>query len=186
MRFFYIRHAPTRVSATGEMVENYDSYGIMPFDRDKWWKEVGCHLPDNFILLVSPIMRCIETAEVLFSGKEYKTLESLREFDCSKLGNKKFWEITEKEFNSIVNLTKREITDRIEDFLCDCLDYKGDAQIVVVGHGLYGRCIYDYYHGGKTGTPFEILNSKNFQFRNLDMMEVEKRQVQNIYRFTTN
>ena len=77
-------------------------------------------------------MCCIETAEVLFPGKEYRTLESLREFDCSKLGSKKFWEITEKEFNSIVNLTKREITDRIEDFLCDCLDYKGDAQIVVV------------------------------------------------------
>lgn len=185
MRFFYIRHAPTRVSATGEMVENYDSYGIMPFDREKWWKEVGCHLPKNFHLLVSPITRCIETAEILFPGKEYRTLESLREFDCSGLNGKKFWEITEKEFKSLVDLTKQDITNRIEDFLCDCLDYREkDAQIVVVGHGLYGRCIYDYYNGGKTGTPFEILNSKNFQFRNLDMMEVERRKIQNVFRYS--
>lgn len=99
---------------------------------------------------------------------------------------KSFGKLLKKEFNSRVHLTKREITDRIEDFLCDCLDYKGDTQIVVVGHGLYGRCIYDYYNGGKTGTPFEILNSKNFQFRNLDMLEVEKRKVQNVYRFITN
>ena len=112
MRFSYIGHAPTRVSATGKMVENYDSYGIIPFDRDKWWKEVGCHLPEDFILLVSPITRCIETAEVLFPDKEYRTLESLREFDCSKLGDKKFWDTKSMTYkHKMTNVFIKQVDD---------------------------------------------------------------------------
>ena len=183
MRLFYIRHAPTSVSFTGEIVKDYDRYGVVSFDREKWLKEVGSYISNDFVLLSSPLQRAVETAKILFPEKECKVMDSLREFDCSKLGDKKFWEISEEEFNSLVGLTKRVITDKIVEFLCDCSSYGLDAQIVAVGHGFYGRCLYDYYSKGETCTPFEILNSKNFRFNNLDMMEIERCKVQNVFRF---
>ena len=53
--------------------------------------------------------------------------------------------------------------------------------VVVVGHGFYARLIRELYEN-TDDTILDILNSKNFQFRNLDVMKIEKSQVTNVWR----
>lgn len=185
---FYIRHAPTQANLVGDIVKDYDSYSIVDFDIEKWKKEIGSHIPNNFKLFVSPAKRCKETAEKLFPGKEYEVLDELKEFDVSGLGSLKFWEITEEQFNKLVNLTKYQTFCRIRTALKHIsknVDYHAEAA-VIIGHGFYGRLLKDAYDGktlDSSTTVLGILNSKYFQFRNLDMMEIENANIKKVYRF---
>lgn len=188
-KMFFIRHAPTKANLAGDIVKDYDSYGIMPFDSEKWKNEIGIHIPKDFKLFVSPAKRCQQTAEKLFPGKEYKVIDDLSEFDISALGDLKFWEISEKQFNNIVGLTKYQAFCKIRSMAFRVsreVRYHIGENAVLIGHGFYGRLMKDIYEGhtlDSKPTVLEILNSKPFSFRNLDMMEFENGKVNKIYRF---
>ena len=182
MRIFYIRHAPTEANLTGSLVKNYSEYDILPFDKEKWFKEIGVNLPKEFKLFTSPSKRCIQTAKALFPDKPFTILKELKEFDCSCL-EKNFWEVSEEEFTKKTHITKDIVENILTDFLIKLNSTAYiDDDVVVVGHGFYGRLLYSYWNGDED-TPLEILNSKNFKFKNLDMMYVKMAEVKEVYRF---
>lgn len=170
----------------GDIVEDYDGQRILPFDRERWDERVRPTLPSDFKLFVSSAKRCKETAEALFPDKEYTVIQDLAEFDLSELtkSGQKFWEIDEETFNKYVYLPKRDVINRWVNALesmrpkCD----SSDDTIVVIGHGFYGRLVEDIYNENTDDTVFDILNSKNFLFKNLDMMEIDNSQVVNVWR----
>lgn len=187
MKIFYIRHAPTMANINGDIVDDYDGQSIIFFDIDKWYEKVGSVLPKDFKLFVSPAKRCKETAKALFPDKDYTVIQDLAEFDLSELtkSGQKFWEIDEETFNKYVYLPKRDVINRWVNALesmrpkCD----SSDDTIVVIGHGFYGRLVEDIYNESKDDSVFDILNSKNFSFKNLDMMELDKGEVTNVWRY---
>lgn len=185
MKLFYIRHAPTKANVSGDIVKDYDSYDILDFDRDEWMKKVGCHLPKDFKLFVSPAKRCRQTAEILFPGQRYEIIPDLTEFDVSGLDLKglKFWEIDEKTFRENVYLSKYDARNHWANALIEIVRRRGpvDKDAVIIGHGFYGRLVHSIYNNDDD-TPFQILNSTNFEFKNLDMMEIEHCEVQRVFR----
>ena len=183
MRFFYIRHAPTEANMSGDMVKDYDSFSIMPFDANKWYSKVGKNLPKDFKLFVSPAKRCQETAKALFPTHEYKILNSLEEFDCSVLNGKKFWEISEEEFNQITKFDKKQMFERCKTMLIEIANNAFiDDNVVIIGHGFYGRLLCSYWMEDNDSV-YNILNSKNFQLRNLDMVYSVDKEIKSVYRW---
>lgn len=186
MKIFYIRHAPTMANINGEIVDDYDGQSIVFFDKDKWHEKVGSNLPKDFKLFISPAKRCKETAKVLFPDKDYTVIQDLAEFDLSELNKsgQKFWEIDEETFNKYVFLPERSIINRwlnaLGSMLCKC--DSNDDTVVVIGHGFYGRLVNEIYQNNDDSV-FDILNSKNFSFGNLDMMEINKRKIVNVWRY---
>ena len=187
MKIFYIRHAPTMANLNGDIVEDYDGQSIVSFDKDRWHERVGSTLPKDFKLFVSPAKRCKETAKALFPDKEYTVIQDLAEFDLSELtrSGQKFWEIDEETFNKYVYLPKHDVINRWVNAL-ESMRHKCDSSddtIVVIGHGFYGRLVEDIYNEDKEDSVFDILNSKNFLFKNLDMMEIDKSRVVDVWRY---
>lgn len=186
MKIFYIRHAPTIANINGELVDDYDGQSIVGFNNDRWYEKVGSNLPKDFKLFISPAKRCKETAKVLFPDKDYTVVQDLAEFDLSELNKsgKKFWEIDEETFNKYIFLPERSIINRwvsaIESMKSKC--DSNDDTVVVIGHGFYGRLVNEIYQNNDDSV-FDILNSKNFSFGNLDMMEINKRKVVNVWRY---
>lgn len=186
MKIFYIRHAPTMANINGELVDDYDGQSIVGFNNDRWYEKVGSNLPKDFKLFISPAKRCKETAKVLFPDKDYTVVQDLAEFDLSELNKsgKKFWEIDEETFNKYIFLPERSIINRwlnaLGSMLCKC--DSNDDTVVVIGHGFYGRLVNEIYQNNDDSV-FDILNSKNFSFGNLDMMEINKRKVVNVWRY---
>lgn len=186
MKIFYIRHAPTMANINGELVDDYDGQSIVGFNENRWYEKVGSNLPKDFKLFISPAKRCKETAKVLFPDKDYTVVQDLAEFDLSELNKsgKKFWEIDEEIFNKYVFLPERSIINRwisaIESMKSKC--DSNDDTVVVIGHGFYGRLVNEIYENNEDSV-FDILNSKNFSFGNLDMMEINKRKVVNVWRY---
>lgn len=186
MKIFYIRHAPTMANINGELVDDYDGQSIVGFNEVRWYEKVGSNLPKDFKLFISSAKRCKETAKVLFPDKDYTVVQDLAEFDLSELNKsgKKFWEIDEETFNKYVFLPERSIINRwisaIESMKSKC--DSNDDTVVVIGHGFYGRLVNEIYENNEDSV-FDILNSKNFSFGNLDMMEINKRKVENVWRY---
>lgn len=186
MKIFYIRHAPTMANINGELVDDYDGQSIVGFNENRWYEKVGSNLPKDFKLFISPAKRCKETAKILFPDKDYTVVQDLAEFDLSELNKsgKKFWEIDEETFNKYVFLPERSIINRwisaIESMKSKC--DSNDDTVVVIGHGFYGRLVNEIYENNEDSV-FDILNSKNFSFGILDMMEINKRKVENVWRY---
>ena len=184
MNLFIIRHAPTEANLSGDLVKNYDSFDIIAFDTEKWWSKVGQFLPKDgeYEIFCSPAKRCINTAKFIFPDKNVIVTPKLSEFDCSGLVGKKFWEISEQEFDECSGLNKNNMNIRISDAIVETMgtdireflkskktNYRN---IIWVTHGLFGRTTYSFYNH-TTDTPYELINSKNIQFKNLDMMKIE-------------
>ena len=107
MKFYFIRHAPTSANLSGSMIAGYENTDINLYDKpDDWEERVGKFIPeaDRKVIVSSPTKRCISTSKLLFDRLPTEVTTSLGEFDCKALGNKKFWEITEQEFNKLVFL----------------------------------------------------------------------------------
>lgn len=178
MRLVFIRHAPTNANLAGAMVKDYDSQSIKPISRAEisdWFCRIGWRIGPNFKLLCSPKLRCIQTAQALFGKNiEYGIVdELLDEFDCSGLGDKKFWEIDEAEFNSLVHLDKAEMEYKILDFITWVeKNYDKHDTVVVIAHGLYIRTLISMLQHS-SDTPYELLNSTNIKFKNLDVLDIE-------------
>lgn len=170
MNFYFIRHAKTEANISGSMVKDYSSYGILPFNNEAWYLKVGNNLPKDFVVYTSPSKRCIETAKALF-GNYNGVLDNLKEFDCSGLGEEKFWEISEERFNQLVHLNREDMESRIMLMFKELYKQipEGTENIVLVTHGMYTRFLYTMLNRTNE-TPYEVINSKNYKFGNLDML----------------
>lgn len=177
MKLYFIRHAPTPANFVGAMIKNYNETSIINEEPIGWKEKVGCHLPElniNTPIITSPALRCQQTAKLLFDRVPDIILKELDEFDCSGLGDKKFWEITEEEFCDCVKLNSNDMEKQIDLLFDTCYSLNTTFQninhIICISHGMVIRYIYHYLTGRKNATPFDIINSKNFKFANLDML----------------
>lgn len=173
MKFYFIRHWRTKFNLSGKMVKNYDDVDIISDKPESWEEKVGKFIPNRDYILTSPIKRCIQTCELLFDKKPTATLPEFGEFDCSGIGKRKFWEMTEKEFEKYVPLTAEDMEKRANNIFLVMPHYlkcEGKTDCVVISHGMVIRYLYHYLTGNKGISPYKVINSEGFSFSNLDLM----------------
>lgn len=176
-KLYFIRHALTEANISGDLVKNYDEYDIIrPLNKELWYKRVGCHI-DNYEdvsqVLCSPTLRCISTSKELFPNAEIKVDNRLKELDCSDLGNLKFWEVTREEFDSKVHVDLAAFQERQTNLLKSLsnLCFFNNQDQILVTHGLFIRCLYYIISGKGDNNLYDLINSRSFKFKNLDMLE---------------
>lgn len=177
MKVFFIRHAPTAMNLTGEMALNYENATIIGDDKEEWFKKMGDLIPPldfNVPICSSPAVRCRQTCHMLFNRNPDMVLEELHEFNCKDLGDMKFWEVTQEEFENRVKIRSFDM-ERQVDILFKMFDsfdsvFKNINNIICISHGMVIRYIYHYLNNNKGITPYEIINSKGFTFANLDLL----------------
>lgn len=185
-RLYLIRHAPTKANLSGSILRNYDGSSILPLskaDIERWRLSVGIHIcgfPSK--IHVSPALRCRETANALFPWMETVPLDEFREFDCSGLGNVKFWEISEDKFASLVPLGKDTMLGRIDEAISSISTPMREENAVVIGHGMFIRAMWWWFKESIDArvalckcalnkSAYDLINSNGFVFKNLDMIE---------------
>lgn len=180
MKFYFIRHAPTSANLSGSMIAGYENTDINLYDKpDDWEERVGKFIPeaDRKVIVSSPTKRCISTAKLLFDRLPTEVTTSLGEFDCKALGNKKFWEITEQEFNKLVFLPASTMEKRakivLHDMGNDIRHENSTNAVIAISHGMLIRYIYHYVNGNAGISAYDIINSKGFPFANLDLLIVD-------------
>lgn len=175
MKLYIIRHATTKANLTGSMVRNYKNTPIIPFDPKRWMDLIGKHIEKNPATpyITSPALRCIQTERALFGQNPDYVFSELSEFDCSALNGKKFWEISEKEFNDCVKLTSADMKQQVEKLFDKLKYFNPDVPIVCITHGMVARYLYHYLSGNPDITPYDVINSVGFKFANLDMFEYD-------------
>ena len=180
MKFYFIRHAQTSANLSGSMVTGYENSDINIYEKPEDWEEsVGKFIPeaDRKVIISSPTKRCISTAKLLFDHLPTEVTTSLGEFDCKALGNKKFWEITEAEFNKLVFLPSSTMEKRAKIVLHemgnDIRHENNTNAVVAISHGMLIRYIYHYVNGNAGISAYDVINSKGFKFSNLDLLIVD-------------
>lgn len=180
MRFYFVRHAPTSANSSGAMVAGYENCDISCYDKpDDWEERVGIHIPDSArrYIVSSPTRRCISTSRMLFDRLPNEVCKCLDEFDCKALGNRKFWEITEKEFNNIVYLPTGTMEKRALEILHDMGNMirheNRTNEVVCLSHGMVIRYLYHFMTGNKGVSAYDVINSNGFVFSNLDLLVVD-------------
>jgi broad specificity phosphatase PhoE len=186
-QIFLIRHAPTEANLTGSIRQNYGDEPILDVnqkDLQRWHDNIGDNIPDGKRrLYISPAYRCRQTAQLLFPTLEPLKCDELKEFDCCGLGSKKFWEVSQIEFESMVHFSSFDMGYQADNFLKTCQLTSPDI-IIGISHGMFIRYMYHFMTGNRDISPYEVINSKGFSFANLDMLEInmEKHNVK-VYRF---
>lgn len=177
--YFFIRHAPTAANYNGSMVNGYDNTDIVSMEKPSDWEDrVGKFIPRDprIPIFSSPAKRCRQTAKMLFGDAEIIENALFSEFDCAGLGDRKFWEITEQEFNSCVNVRTSDMLERahmiFQGFGRQLESDYGTRTCIVVSHGMLIRYLYHYMTGNSDISPFDVINSKGFRFANLDMLRI--------------
>lgn len=177
MKFYFIRHAPTYANKSGIMVNGYENADIDIHDKpDDWEERVGHYIPEEArrVIISSPTRRCLSTSKMLFGRYPDEVTEALGEFDCKNLGNRKFWEISEEEFNSLVYLPSSTMAKRANEILTDVgnlikKEHNTDS-VVAISHGMIIRYLYHYITGHPDVSAYDIINSKGYAFSNLDLL----------------
>ena len=186
MSIYLIRHAPTYANTCGKMVKNYDSYSILPFNRNVVIDGlIGNSCISYGNIYVSKTERAIQTAETLFpKALGYKVLKELNEFDCSGIGDQAFWEMSEEDFNKQSGLTGKKIRNGVEKLLKKLYKMEKNlgGDIICVGHGLKLRAVLRYLKIASTNVrpepkdfnPYRLINSLDEQIRNLDSIKIDQ------------
>ena len=162
------------------MVPGYENSDINIFDKpDDWEETVGKYIPDEArkFIVSSPTKRCISTAKLLFDKLPMEVCKCLGEFECKNLGNRKFWEITKKEFDDLVYLPASTMEKRAMEIIHDMgnmikHENKTDA-VICISHGMVIRYLYHYMTGNKSISAYDIINSNGFSFSNLDLLIID-------------
>ena len=166
MKIYFIRHAPTQCNLTGTMVNGYENVDIINIKPTDWDEKVGIHISEKAhkLIVSSPTRRCIQTSSLLFNRVP------------DSLGDKKFWEVNETEFNNLVKLTPSDLADKAHKILFTlnnaCHDYNTD-ECIAITHGMVIRYMWNYLNGHQDASAYSIINSVNFKFANLDLMIVD-------------
>lgn len=162
------------------MVPGYENSDINIFDKpDDWEETVGKYIPVEArkFIVSSPTKRCISTAKLLFDKLPMEVCKCLGEFECKNLGNRKFWEITKKEFDSLVYLPASTMEKRAMEIIHDMgnmikHENKTDS-VICISHGMVIRYLYHYMTGNKSISAYDIINSNGFSFSNLDLLIID-------------
>lgn len=168
---YFIRHATTQANLSGSMVNGYDNADVVSCDSVKWRHVVGAHIPASAErkIISSPAKRCVQTASMLYNRLPDSILGDLCEYDCKALGNLKFWEITESQFNDKVKLTSSEMAEKSKRILELC----GGEDCIVFTHGMVIRYMWHYINGNPDISAYDVINSNGFRFSNLDLLVVD-------------
>jgi len=181
---YLIRHALTEANLAGSMVKNYDEYPIIDFDVEKWYEKAPQELKNIKKVYISDTLRTRQTAEKLFPNAEIKVFKWLNEFDCSGLGDKKFWQITEEEFNQLVDLSPELIYGQCFHAAIR-MDYINDnyGDAIYIGHGMKMRALIRFFKlgfqyknfkfGPKEFNAYRLINSLDEDFKNLDICSID-------------
>jgi len=95
MEILFIRHAMTQGNRERRYVGRTDE-GLCP-EGIALAQEVAPTLPEPELVYVSPMLRCRETAQLLFPGKELIVMDGLQETDFGKFEYKTYDELKEDE-----------------------------------------------------------------------------------------
>ena len=175
-RIYFIRHAPTIVNQTGEMVKDYKHVNIQPLTDDEiniWNNRVGKYIKSFDHVYISDTTRTHETSQLLLKPTETIINEDLNEINCLSLGDEKFWEISEDRFNELVHVDLEEFDAKVKALINKLLNVDASHNIVCVTHGLYIRHLYHLLTSNKADTLYKQINSVDFKFNPLDMLEVD-------------
>lgn len=180
MKLYFIRHAQTTANSSGVMVAGYENSDILSLDKPEDWEEkVGKYIPekDRKYIISSPTKRCISTAKMLFDKTPDEVSTCLGEFECKALGNRKFWEISKQEFDSLVFLPASTMEKHALEILSDMrnvIKHETDVDsIVCISHGMLIRYLYHFMTGNKGISAYEVINSVGFPFANLDLLIID-------------
>lgn len=92
MEVVFIRHFPTK----GNLLKQYIGRTDQPLDEDYLmdhiWRYRGLY-QEREQLVASPMIRCVQTAKVLFPGQEITTCDALRETDFGVFEGKTYEEL---------------------------------------------------------------------------------------------
>lgn len=125
---------------------------------------------------VSPTLRCEHTANILFPYANVNIMQELKEFDCSGIGDEKFWEMSEKDFAKKVNLTWNDMFNQTAKMF-KTIDIDagtdGKTEAVCVTHGMFIRYVYWFINNQPKTSPYKVINSIDFDFKNLDVLVVD-------------
>ena len=184
MKIYFVRHAPTSANLSGTMALGYDNADIIILDKpDDWEETVGCHIPEEARrnIISSPTRRCISTAKMLFDVCPNEISKELGEFDCTGLGNLKFWEVSEAEFSQKVFLPSSTMEARARAILSELANNikheNGVDSFVAISHGIVIRYMYHFLNGNPGISAYDVINSKGFRFSNLDLLVVDTEQM---------
>lgn len=175
MKIYFVRHAPTASNLTGMMVNGYTNSDILNIKPVDWEERVGMYIPMNArkVVLSSPAKRCVQTGELLFGKMPNSVCRPLSEFDCAALKDKKFWEITKDEFETMVKITPLQMEAKVKQIIKLCRDtreeYKSD-NMVCISHGMVIRYLWHYFNGHADTSAYDVINSTGFKFSNLDLL----------------
>lgn len=173
MKFYFIRHWRTEANLTGKMAKNYDEADIIDEYPEGWEEKVGKFIENRDYILSSPAKRCVQTCNLIFKREPTATAADFGEFDCAALGKRKFWEMTQKQFEKLVKLKPEEMEKRVSsifNILPNILQCEGIQHCVVISHGMFIRYVYHFLTGNKGISAYDVINSKGFEFSNLDML----------------
>lgn len=188
-KVYFIRHAATAANLSGEMLKNYDSFDIEAFNSEDWWKKTGKSLSDKSAeIWVSPTVRCESTARALFGDNTFFKKEPLlKELDCSGLGTKKFWEISKDEFDTLCHPDMAAFKHQVIDLVNKLVKEDTSKNIICITHGLFIRHLYNFLTSQGDSELYDLINSKSFKFRNLDMLTCKIKNndliVEGVYRY---
>lgn len=179
MKIYFIRHAVTAANLAGAMVKNYDDADIIiSEDLNDWYTKVGQYIPSyaRTYIISSPAKRCLQTSQLLFNINPRLITDDLAEFDCKALNDKKFWEISKNEFDSIVKLDPSTMMFKANKIFEACknfAEYHNIDNVICISHGMLIRYLYHYFIGNKSISAYDVINSNGYKFSNLDMLVID-------------
>ena len=93
IKLYLIRHGQT----PGNKLSRYIGTTDEPLSDEgrEFLKKISYPMPEE--LFVSPLLRCVETAEILFPGKQLHIIEELSECDFGEFENKNYKELAGNE-----------------------------------------------------------------------------------------
>ena len=101
MKLLLIRHGKTKGNLEKRYIGTTDEplceEGIRELCTARLMTEDGEHSLQPARILASPMKRCLETAEILFPGREITVLQDLRECDFGDFENKNYLELAGNE-----------------------------------------------------------------------------------------
>ena len=171
MKIYLLRHAQTGPNVSGEMVKDYSKCGILPQEPGYWdccRNFINQYVTPNAIFC-SDTLRAKQTAEMIYPDRHACTENQLVDFDCSKAGPKKFWEMTREEFDEKVHIEESEIWSTIT-LLIDNLAKLPENSLCIT-HGLLMKALYQYAEYPMDEISiYNLLTKPKKQIYNLDLM----------------
>ena len=174
MKIYLLRHAQTGPNVSGEMVKDYSKCGILPQEPGYWnccRKFINQYVTPNTIFC-SDTLRAKQTAKMIYPDMHACTENQLDDFDCSKVGSKKFWEMSREEFDEKVHIGEPEIYETLTLLINNLAKLPENS--LCITHGLLMKALYQYAKDPLYEISiYNLLTRPKKQIYNLDLMELD-------------